>query len=72
MDIQEIAVSHNQKKKILRSITDEDILVQDDNGDVVVHVGHYRDFCTSQRIQPLEDIVGAGVLDFSAQYFVFS
>jgi hypothetical protein len=38
MSIQEIALSHNRKKKLLKSIDNVNVMFKDDNGDVVVSV----------------------------------
>ncbi|SFD50036.1 hypothetical protein [Pseudoalteromonas denitrificans] len=75
MNIQEIAVSNRQKKKIQRDVNSEKVLQLDDNGDVIIHVASYVHFKESMKgndATPIEAIVGDGVLDFSAEYFVFS
>jgi len=72
MSIQEIAISHNQKKKLLKSIEDEHVIFQDDNGDVVVSVENYRQFKLDSNSSPIEKVLGDDALDFDSQYFVFS
>jgi hypothetical protein len=72
MSIQEIALSHNQKKKLLKSIDDENIIFRDDNGDVVVSVENYLLFKQGSDSAPLEDVLGDDILDFESQYFLFS
>ena len=72
MSIQEIAISHNQKKKLLKSIEDEHVIFQDDNGDVVVSVENYRQFKLDSNASPIEKVLGDDTLDFDSQYFVFS
>ena len=74
MNIQEIAVSNTQKKKIQRDVNNEQVLQLDDNGDVIVHVASYVSFketIKGRDITPIEAIVGEDVLDFNAEYFVF-
>lgn len=72
MSIQEIALSHNQKKKLLKSIDNESVVFKDDNGDIVVNVEAYLDLKQTADSAPIETIVGEGVLDYDSQYFIFS
>ncbi len=72
MSIQEIAVSNNQKKHLLRAITDEAVLYQEDNGDLVVDVASYLELKAGAEIGPIETIIGNDVLNFDAEYIVFS
>jgi len=82
MSIQEVAIANNQKKRLLAVIKDEAVLFQDENGDLVVNVANYKEFKkelvvlkTMKKgvvLTPIESIVGEGVLDFDAEYFVFS
>lgn len=72
MSIQEIAVSNNQKKHLLRAITDEAVLYQEDNGDLIVDVASYLELKAGAETGPIEDIIGDVALDFTAAYFVFS
>ena len=74
MDIQDIAISHNQKKKLVKKIQDSDVLFTDENGDVIVNVGAYKHFKQQQENCLLEEILADefSQLDWSAKYFVFS
>ncbi len=82
MSIQELAIANNQKKKLLNAVKDEAVLFQDENGDLVVNVANYKEFKgellvlkrtkKGLEIEPIEAIVGKGLLDFSAEYFVLS
>lgn len=72
MKIQELAISNNQKKKLLRLLPDESVLFQDDNGDLVVNVAAYKAIQRNQRAVTIEDIVGQDILNFDCEYFVFS
>ncbi len=72
MSIQEISLSQNQKKKLLKSINDEGIAFKDDNGDIVVNVEAYINLKQDSDSAPVEDIIGDVILDFDSQYFLFS
>ena len=72
MSIQEIALSHNQKKKLLSAINDEDVAFKDDNGDVVVSVEAYLTLKQCSDLETIEAIIGDETLDFDKQYFLFS
>jgi len=72
MSIQEIAVSNNQKKQLLKAIKKDEVLFQEDNGDLVVSVAAYVIFKKEADPGPLEAIMGEDTLDFNAEYFVFS
>jgi hypothetical protein len=72
MSIQEISLSQNQKKKLLKSINDEGIAFKDDNGDIVVKVEAYINLKQGSDSAPVEDIIGDVILDFDSQYFLFS
>lgn len=72
MSIQEIALSHNQKKKLLKSINDDAVVFKDDNGDIVVKVDAYINLKKDTDSAPIEKIIGDEVLDFDKQYFLFS
>jgi hypothetical protein len=71
MSIQDIAVSHNVQKKLLRAVKDEAVLFQDEDGAVVVNVAGYLAFKADTGTEPLEDVLGDVELDLSAEYFVF-
>ncbi len=82
MSVQEVTIANNQKKKLLKVIKDEAVLFQDDNGDLVVNVATYKEFKKELRVMqntkkgvettPIEAIVGQDLLDFDAEYFIFS
>ncbi len=72
MSIQEVAVSNNQKKMLIKAVRNEDVLIQEDNGDLVVNVAAYQAFKEGKDPAPIEEILGADVLDFDAEFFVFS
>ena len=72
MSIQEIALSQNNKKKLLKSIGNETIAFRDDNGDIVVSVEAYLDLKQAAGAAPIETIVGEDILDYDSQYFIFS
>lgn len=72
MNIQEIAISNNQKKKLQKKVQDDAVLFQDDNGDLVVNVAAYLTFKKGIKPAPIEAIIGDDILDFNAEYFVFS
>jgi ribulose 1,5-bisphosphate synthetase/thiazole synthase len=72
MTIQEITISNSQKKKLLKLAELEDVLFQDDNGDLVVNVSAYK--ILKQDIAPIsiEAVINEIQLDYSVSYFVFS
>ncbi len=72
MSIQDIAVSHNVKQKLLQAVKEEAVLFQDDDGAVVVNVAGYVALKADTGTEPLEDVLGDVVLDLSAEYFVFA
>lgn len=72
MSIQEIALSHNQKKKLMKSIHDENVAFKEDNGDVVVSVEAYLKLKQDTDSAPIEVILGDDILDYDSQYFLFS
>ncbi len=82
MSIQEVAIANNQKKRLLAAVKDEAVLFQDENGDLVVNVANYKEFKQELLVlktmkkgldtTPIENIVGKGVLDLGAEFFVFN
>ncbi len=72
MSIQDIAISNSQKKKLLKLTELEEILFQDENGDLVVNVSAYQ--ALKDNIEPvsIESVIGENKLDYSVSYFVFS
>jgi len=77
MSIQDISVSNNQKKRLLSAISDEQVLVQNEEGELLVNVAAYISFKNDLPAEksdpaPIEAIIGDNVLDFDAEFFVFS
>ena len=72
MNIQDIAISNSQKKKLLKLTELEDVLYQDDNGDLVVNVSAYQALKNDIEPVSIESIVDERKLDYSVSYFVFS
>lgn len=72
MSLQEISVSNTQKKKLQKAIRDESVLIQEDNGDLVVHVAAYLDYKAGTRSEPLEEILNEDELDLNAEFIVLS
>jgi len=73
MSVQEISISNNQKKALLKAFKKKkDVIFEDENGDLVVSVDAYEDFLDEISKEPIEEIVGEGVLNYDAEYFVFS
>jgi hypothetical protein len=72
MSIQEIAVSNNQKKQLLKAVNNTEVLFQEDNGDLVVSAAAYEIFKKEADPGPIEAIVGEDTLNFDFDYFVFS
>jgi hypothetical protein len=69
--MQEIAVTNNQKKKILRAIRDQDVVFQDENGDVIVSVAAYIAYKEATEEQPLEDLLDDQELADNTEFLVF-
>lgn len=58
---------------LLKAITDETILFEDDNGDVVVNAAAYKAFKKGMPAPaPIEAVIGRDTLNFDMDYFVFS
>ena len=72
MSIQEIALSHNKKKKLLKAINNDNVAFRDDNGDIVVSVEAYLTLKQSNDYAPIETIVDEDILDYDSQYFIFN
>ena len=72
MSIQEIAISNSQMKKLLKLTELEEVLFQDENGDLVVNVNAYQ--ALKDDIEPIsiETVIGENKLDYSVSSFVFS
>ncbi len=77
MSIQDITTTNNQKKRLLRAINDESILVQSEDGELLVNVAAYVSFknglpAEKSNPAPIEAIIGDDILNFDAEYFAFS
>jgi len=72
MKIQDLTISNNLKKKIIKAIANETVVMQEENGDVVVNVAAYVAMKKNSKTVTLEDILGKDLLDFDVDYFVFS
>ena len=77
MSIQELTMTNNQKKALLRAIKNENILIQEENGDLVINVSAYLDFkndflAKKAEPAPLEVLIPEEELDFTAEYFVIT
>lgn len=72
MSIQEISITNNQKKQLIRTINDESILIIDDNEDLVVNVENYKNFIASSDVSPIEDIITDETLNWDAEFIIFS
>jgi len=72
MKIQDLTISNNLKKKIIKAIADDTVVMQEENGDVVVNVAGYVAMKKNSKTVTLEDILGQDLLDFDVDYFVFS
>ena len=72
MNIQDLTISNSQKKKLLKLVELEDVLFQDDNGDLVVNVSAY--LALKDDIKPISivSVIDESKLDYSVSYFVFS
>ena len=72
MSIQEVTLSHNQKKKLLKAVKDETIMFEDDNKDIVLDVAAYLDFKANLDEDPVESILGKDALDMTMEYIIFT
>lgn len=71
MSLQDINIANNQRKRLLKAIADEKLLVQDE-GALVLNVAAYLDYRASTGESPVEEIVGENELDYGAEFIVFS
>jgi hypothetical protein len=72
MNIQDLTISNSQKKKLLKLVELEDVLFQDDNGDLVVNVSAYLALKDDIKPISIESVIDESKLDYSVSYFVFS
>jgi Tat protein secretion system quality control protein TatD with DNase activity len=71
MSIQDISISNNQHKKLIKAVPDDSILVEGDGGELIVNVSEYKSSKLAKKHQVIELIMGDKVLDQKAQYWVF-
>lgn len=71
MNIKDISISNNRKKQIIAAVTDESVLIQEDNGDLVVDTQAYRQLKETTGASPIEDILDIEALESLADYVVF-
>lgn len=71
MNIKEISISNNKKKQILAAISDEAVMFQDENGDVVVNTETYLQLKDETGKAPIEEILEVEALETMADYVVF-
>lgn len=72
MNIQEIAITSNVRKKIQKAVKNTSIIFEDENGDIVVNVEAYVANTEHTERYPLEDILGEDALDYDAEFWVFN
>ena len=72
MKIQDLAVSNNLKKKVMTTLADDTLYMQEENGDLVINVAAYLARKTNSKTVTLEDILGKDLLDLDADYIVLS
>ncbi len=71
-DIQYIPLSQRQKKKVLKSINDDSVIYQDENGDLIVSAVAYEHLKLLKGLSPIEDALKDTVLDADAKYYVLT
>jgi hypothetical protein len=71
MSLQDIHIANNQRKRLLKAITDEEILQQDEDV-LVLNVAAYLSYKTNSDESPIEEILGDNALDYRAEYIIFN
>jgi hypothetical protein len=71
MSLQDIHIANNQRKRLLKAIVDEKLLLQDE-GALVLNMAAYLSYKALSGESPVEDIVGETELDYRAEYVVFN
>ncbi|WP_396589132.1 hypothetical protein [Bermanella sp. R86510] len=72
MNIQEINVTNNQKKAIKSAFKKrKSLMIEEENGDLVIEYAAYEDFIDDTGKAPIEEIIGDGILTYDADYLVF-
>jgi hypothetical protein len=72
MNIQEIAITSNVRKKIQKAVKNTSIIFEDENGDIVVNVEAYVGNTEHTQRYPLEEILGEDVFNYDAEFWVFN
>lgn len=57
MSVQEISVTNNQKKAVLRAFKKVKGFIEEENGDLVIDMAHYQDYQAETGKTPLEEIL---------------
>lgn len=68
--LQEINASHHQRKRLIKAIQNERVLFVEDNGDVVINIKGYREYCEETGHDPLRVILGIEELAQDLEYLV--
>lgn len=71
MSIQELSITNNQAKRLLKALPDENILIQDESGELVINVSAYMAYKEIKKNTPVEDILDEE-LDGAAEYWIFN
>ena len=71
MSLQDIYIANNQRKRLLKVITDEELLQKDEDA-LVLNVAAYLNYKALSGESPVEEIVGDVELDYSAEYIIFN
>ncbi len=72
MNIQEIAITSNVRKKIQKAVKNTSIIFEDENGDIVVNVEAYVGNTEQTQRYPLEEILGEDAFNYDAEFWVFN
>jgi len=71
MSLQDIHITNNQRKKLLKVMVDEELLQQDE-GALVLNMVAYLEYKELSGESPVEDIVVDIELDYGAEYISFN
>ena len=71
MNIQDISITNNQHKKLIKCVPNASILVEGDDGELIVNVDEYMSSKLAKKNKIIELIIGDEILDPKAQYWVF-
>jgi hypothetical protein len=72
MNIKEISITSNLRKKIQKAVKNTSVIFEDENGDIVVNVAAYTENTSHTGRFPLEDILGEDALDYDVEFWVFN